>query len=88
MPDNVSLLHLPPYSPELNPVETVFQFLKHRNFANQVFATAEVVKDRVEEVWNDFTRTPDRIVSLGKRSWAKLVGTPTIQPVQKASPGG
>ena len=87
MPDNVTLLHLPPYSPELNPVETVIQFLKHRNFANQVFATAQVVKDRVEEVWNDFTRTPDRVVSLGKRNWAKLVGTPTVQPSQKTSPG-
>ena len=82
----MSLLRLPPYSPELNPVETVFQFLKQGNFANQVFATAEVVKDRVEEVWNDFARTPDRIASLGKRSWAKLITTPTAQPVQHASP--
>ncbi len=87
IPDNVSLLRLPPYSPELNPVETVFQFLKQGNFANQVFATAEVVKDRVEEVWNDFARTPGRIASLGKRSWAKLVTTPTAQPVQNASLG-
>ena len=87
MPDNVTLLHLPPYSPELNPVETVLQFLKHRNFANQVFATAEVAKDRVEEVRNDFTCTPDRVVSLGKRIWTKLVGNPTVQPVQKSSPG-
>ena len=75
------------FSPELNPVETVFQFLKHRKFANQVFPTAEVVKDRIEEVWYDFTRTPDRVVSLGKRNSTKLVGTPTVQPVQTASPG-
>ena len=65
----------------------MFQFLKQSNFANQVFATAEVVKDRVEEVWNDFARTPGRIASLGKRSWAKLFTTPTAQPVQHASPG-
>ncbi len=88
IPDNVSLLRLPPYSPEPDPVETVFQFLKQGDFANQVFATAEVVKDRVEEVWNDFARTPGRVASLGKRSWAKLVSTPAVQPVQNASPGG
>ena len=88
IPDNVSLLRLPPYSPEPDPVETVFQFLKQGNFANQVFATAEEVKDRVEKVWNDFARTPGRIASLGKRSWAKLVSTPAVQPVQHALPGG
>ncbi len=42
--------------------------------------------DRVEEVWSDFASTPGRIVSLGKRSWAKLNTTPTVQPVQKATP--
>ncbi len=66
IPDNVTLLHLLPYSPEPDPVETVFQFLEQGNFANQVFVTAGEVKDRVEEVWNDFARTPDRIASLGK----------------------
>ena len=89
IPGDVSLLRLPPYSPEPNPVETVFQFLKQGNFDNQVFATAEEVKDRVEKVWNDFAHTPGGVASLGKkRSWARLVGTPTAQPVQHASPGG
>ena len=87
IPDNVSLLLPPPYSPEPDPVETVFQLLKQGNFANQVFATAEVVKDRVEKVWNDFARTPGRVASLGKRSWARLVSTPAVHPVQHASPG-
>jgi len=29
VPDNIGLLHLPPYSPELNPVENVWEFLRH-----------------------------------------------------------
>ncbi len=29
LPDNISLLFLPPYSPELNPIENLFQFLRH-----------------------------------------------------------
>ncbi len=48
-PENVSVLQLPPYSPEINPVETVFQFLKARHFANQVFEIAEAVSERVVE---------------------------------------
>jgi len=42
----VTLLRLPPCSPELNPVETVFQFLKSRRFASQVFETADAVKEK------------------------------------------
>ena len=39
IPDNLSLLPLPPYSPELNPVENLWQFLRH-NFLNaRVFAS-------------------------------------------------
>ncbi len=87
IPDNVSLLRLPPYSLEPDPVETVFQFLKQGNFANQVFATAADVKDKVGTVWETFANTPDRISSLGRRSWARLASTPTAQPVRQTSPG-
>ncbi|MCY4460488.1 MAG: winged helix-turn-helix domain-containing protein [Albidovulum sp.] len=51
IPANVTLLRLPPYSPDMNPVETVFQFLKSRHFANQVFETADAV---VGAIWRLF----------------------------------
>ena len=44
IPDNVSLLRLPPCSPELNPVGTLFSALKHRHFANCVFESGEQVR--------------------------------------------
>jgi transposase len=31
VPENIGLLHLPPYSPELNPVENVWEFLRHND---------------------------------------------------------
>jgi hypothetical protein len=34
MPDNLSLLALPPYSPELNPVENIWQFLRQNHLSN------------------------------------------------------
>ena len=41
VPDNISLLPLPPYSPQLNPVENIWQYF-HRNYlANRVFDTCE-----------------------------------------------
>ncbi len=37
VPDNISLLHLPAYSPELNPVENIWQFLRQNQLSNRVF---------------------------------------------------
>jgi transposase len=37
VPDNISLLHLPPYCPELNPVENIWQYLRQNFLSNRVF---------------------------------------------------
>jgi hypothetical protein len=41
IPDNLSLLTLPPYNPELNPVENVWQYLRANRIAISVFVTHE-----------------------------------------------
>ncbi len=52
VPDNISLLPLPPYSPELNPVENLWQFLKH-NFLNaRVFESYEAIVEACCAAWN------------------------------------
>ena len=77
---NATLLRLSRYSPELNRAETVFQFLKTRHYANQVFESAGAMKEKAE-VGDEFTRDAARIRSLGARSWATLtVGTLAEQP--------
>ena len=69
---NVSLLRLPPCSPELNPVETVFSVLKHRHFVNRVFESAEHDRETVEEVSNGFTRKTGEIMQITAGEWAAL----------------
>jgi len=39
VPGNITLLHLPPYSPELNPVENVWEYLRANKLSNSVFDT-------------------------------------------------
>jgi transposase len=73
VPDNVSLLPLPRYSPELNPVENVWEFLKQNFLSNRVFANYEAIVDACCEAWNALTAMPERIRSLTERSWAKPV---------------
>jgi DDE superfamily endonuclease len=73
LPDNVSLLLLPPYSPELNPQENVWQYLRQNYPANGVFDTYEPIVDACCHAWNSPTEQPERITSIATRDWAKQV---------------
>lgn len=73
LPGNISLLFLPPYSPELNPVENIWQFLRQNFLANRVFATYEAIVDTCCEAWNKLIAMPERIRSIAARSYAKTV---------------
>ena len=69
VPENLRLLVLPPYSPELNPVEQIFQYLKANRFANRVFATVDAVIAACEAAWKWLCLTPERIASILHREW-------------------
>ena len=77
IPENLPLLHLPPYSPELNPIENLFGFLKSNFLANRVFATVDDVRAAIAHAWNALLADPDRISSITTRTWAKC--TPQIR---------
>jgi DDE superfamily endonuclease len=73
VPDNISLLPLPPYSPELNPQENIWQFLRQNYLANRVYENHNALVEACCEAWNDLVATPDRITSIASREWAKAV---------------
>ena len=73
VPTNISLLHLPPYSPELNPVENIWQFLRQNYLSNRVFSTYEDILDACCSAWNALIATPDRIQTIASRDWARTV---------------
>ena len=70
VPDNITLLALPPRSPELNPVENVWQFLRENWLSNRVFPSYEAILDHCCAAWNKLTDQPWRIMSIGLRDWA------------------
>ncbi len=45
VPANITLLPLPPRSPELNPVENVWQFLRDNHLSNRVFKSYDDIVD-------------------------------------------
>ena len=70
VPDNTTLLHLPPYSPELNPVENVWAYLRSNKLSNRVFDTYDAIVDACCDAWRWLTKQPERITSIGTRKCA------------------
>ena len=76
IPENLTLLHLPPCSPQPNPIENLFGFLKSNFLANRVFATVDDVRAAIADAWNALLADPDRTPSITTRTWARC--TPQI----------
>jgi len=70
VPDNITLVPLPPRSPELNPVENVWQFLRENWLSNRVFVSYDDIVGHCCDAWNKLVDQPWRIMSIGLRHWA------------------
>lgn len=69
VPDNITLLPLPARSPELNPVENLWQFLRENWLGNRIFQSYDDILDQCCEAWNKLIAQPWRIMSIGSRRW-------------------
>lgn len=72
VPDNISLLHLPPYCPELNPIENIWQYLRQNHLSNRVFDTYDAIVEACCQAWNAFANRPGLITSIASRAWATV----------------
>jgi hypothetical protein len=64
VPDNITLLPLPAYSPELNPVERAWLYLRERFLSHRVLADYDAVLDAACRAWNALAAEPGRLASL------------------------
>ncbi len=70
VPDNITVVPLPPRSPELNPVENVWQFMRDNWLSNRVFSSYDDIVGHCCEAWNKLADQPWRIMTTGRRAWA------------------
>ncbi|MDT8343542.1 MAG: IS630 family transposase [Thermohalobaculum sp.] len=70
VPDNITIVPIPPRSPELNPVENVWQFIRDNWLSNRVFKNYDDIVAHCCESWNKLMDQPWRISSIGRRTWA------------------
>ena len=73
LPHNISLLHLPAYSPELNPVENIWQFLRQNFLSNRVYDSYDAIVDTCCAAWSALIALPERIPSITQRIWVTSV---------------
>jgi hypothetical protein len=73
LPDNIVPLLLPAYSPELNPVENVWEYLRANFLSHCVWHTYEAILDACQSALNKLMQLPERIASITRRAWAKPV---------------
>lgn len=50
IPKQITLAFIPPYTPEMNPIEQIWKEIRKRGFRNEVFKTLEKVIDRLCDV--------------------------------------
>lgn len=72
IPDNLSLILLPSRSPELNPVENIWQYLRQTWLSNRVFETYDDILDASCQAWSRLIERPWKIMTIGLRTWAAI----------------
>jgi len=70
VPGNITLVPLPPKSPELNPVENIWQFMRDNWLSNRIFKSYDDILDHCCFAWNKLIDMPWKIMSIGIREWA------------------
>jgi hypothetical protein len=69
LPGNIRLLQLPPYSPELNPCENVWDELREKLFPNRVYASMEEVIAQLKEGVPRLAAETGKLQKLTGRAW-------------------
>src|SRR5579863_10485890 len=72
IPSNITLLRLPPYAPELNPIENVWEYLRGNYLGHVVWDTYEQILEACCSAWNAFIQDSEKVSSVTTRSWAKV----------------
>jgi transposase len=73
VPANITLIFLPPYSPELNPIERLWLYLKDSYLTHRVFADNAEIIDACCDAWNALLAETGRVRSLCSYPWLKKV---------------
>ena len=72
VPKNMTLIFLPSRSPELNPVENIWRYLRANWLSNRVFESYDAIIDAACAAWRNLIARPQTITSIGMRDRAHI----------------
>lgn len=72
IPENIALAFIPPYTPEMNPIEQIWEEIREKGFKNECFQTLAKVVDRLCETI--CALSSDTIMSITRRDWIASLG--------------
>ena len=70
IPHNITLLPLPPYAPELNPMENIWDYLRGNKLSHRIWDSYEAIVAACCDAWLFLIGDPQRIDTIARRSWA------------------
>lgn len=70
-PENVILCHIPPYTPEMNPIEQIWKEIRKQGFRNEFFESLEKVVDRLSDTIRSLNK--ETVTHITQRDWIKTI---------------
>ena len=71
IPANVTLIPLPPYSPQLNPVEKLWQYLRTHYWSNRIYEDYDALRMAVVEAWQFICLDKSKIKSICRANYVE-----------------
>lgn len=71
IPENIKMLSIPPYTPEMNPIEQIWRELRTQGFRNEVFSSLSKVVNRLCETINHLSH--ETIINITQRDWIRTI---------------
>jgi transposase len=68
--ENIRIIYQPPYSPELNPVEHLWEYIRENYLRNCIWSTMEALEQTLEDILKTIMECADMIRSIVGFHWA------------------
>ena len=70
-PKNLTIVPLPPYSPQLNPVEKLWQYLRKHYWSNRVYENYDALRSAAIEAWQETCLNNEKIKSICRAKYVE-----------------
>ena len=72
VPNNITLIRLPRYAPELNSAENIWEYLRKNKLSNTVFDSYDDILDKACQAWLYFAEDKLSVTTITNRVWATV----------------